>query len=36
MGNAIKFTYQGYIKVKLVADDGILICDVEDTGLGIK
>ena len=38
MGNAIKFTYQGHIKVKLDWEhhDSMLICDVEDTGLGIK
>lgn len=38
MGNAIKFTYQGHIGVKLLynKDDGMLTCDVQDTGLGIK
>lgn len=37
MGNAIKFTYEGKIKVNLDLDEDnlLLITDVEDTGMGI-
>ena len=33
--NAIKFTPAGEIRVGLVVDEGMLVCSVEDTGIGI-
>ena len=36
IGNAIKFTYQGFIKVKLYLKESHLMTDVSDTGIGMK
>lgn len=36
IGNAIKFTLTGYIKVNIFCKDKFLITEVEDTGVGIK
>ena len=36
VGNAIKFTEKGYVKLKLSYNDRMLRFDVEDTGVGIK
>jgi signal transduction histidine kinase len=33
--NAIKFTTHGEIRVRLRVEDGHVVCDVEDTGIGI-
>ena len=36
LGNAIKFTMKGYIKIMVKFVDDCLITEVEDTGIGIK
>jgi len=36
LGNAIKFTKKGYVKLKLSTDDNYLYISVTDTGIGIK
>ena len=36
IGNAVKFTFQGFIKVKLDFVDNYLVTEVEDSGIGIK
>lgn len=36
MGNAIKFTFKGGITIKVNFDDGLLVTECEDTGIGIK
>ena len=36
LGNAIKFTYVGSIKIKINHDSEQLYTEVEDTGIGIK
>ena len=38
VGNAIKFTFKGYIKVTLNYNfiDNYLVTEIEDTGIGIK
>ena len=36
MGNACKFTFRGYIKVRLTYEDNHLITCVNDTGIGIQ
>ncbi len=36
LGNAYKFTPSGHIWLKLRADDKLLRCEVEDTGIGIS
>jgi len=35
IGNAVKFTEEGHVKISLFEDQGILSCEVEDTGIGI-
>lgn len=35
LGNAIKFTFKGLIKVKVDFKKSVLITTVEDTGIGI-
>jgi signal transduction histidine kinase/CheY-like chemotaxis protein len=35
VSNAIKFTERGAVTVRIAAVDGVLRCEVEDTGLGI-
>ena len=35
VGNAIKFTHQGYVAVKATSSDGTIEIVVEDTGIGI-
>jgi len=36
VGNAIKFTHHGYVRVLLRYNDGVLTVDVEDTGIGLS
>eukprot|EP00347_Sterkiella_histriomuscorum_P017399 403349526 len=36
VGNAIKFTFKGFIKIKLEYIDKFLITTIEDTGIGIQ
>ena len=36
IGNAVKFTFRGSIKVKVDFQNQYLITEVEDTGIGIK
>eukprot|EP00347_Sterkiella_histriomuscorum_P005611 403355932 len=36
VGNAIKFTFKGFIKLKLEYKDKFLITTIEDTGIGIQ
>ncbi|TNV82825.1 hypothetical protein FGO68_gene15916 [Halteria grandinella] len=36
IGNAVKFTYQGHIKITVEAIENRLVCQVEDTGIGIQ
>eukprot|EP00347_Sterkiella_histriomuscorum_P020310 403338299 len=36
VGNAIKFTFKGFIKIKLEYKDKFLITRIEDTGIGIQ
>ena len=36
VSNAIKFTFKGFIKVKLSFEDSFLITKVEDSGIGIQ
>ena len=36
IGNAIKFTFNGYIKVNVSVDGPLLVTEVEDSGIGIK
>ena len=36
IGNAIKFTFKGYISVNVSYDGRYLITKVSDTGIGIK
>ena len=36
VGNAVKFTFEGYIKLEVDFRDGSLITAVKDTGLGIQ
>ena len=38
ISNAIKFTFIGYIKMKVCynQDEDVLITEIEDTGIGIK
>jgi signal transduction histidine kinase len=36
LGNAIKFTYKGHIIVNIDFQDGVLLSEVQDSGIGIK
>jgi len=36
IGNAVKFTEKGYVRLDISASDGSLIFEVEDTGMGIR
>ena len=36
LSNAIKFTTEGYVTLSMSMDDGNLLVEVEDTGIGIK
>lgn len=36
VGNAIKFTYEGSIKIKIGMVDGNLVTNVTDTGIGME
>ena len=36
IGNAIKFTFNGSINIRVAFSDGELVSSVEDTGIGIK
>jgi len=39
VGNALKFTYKGHIKIKVFIvpeEKGLIKIEVEDTGIGIK
>ena len=36
IGNALKFTEQGYVMVSICYDDGVFQFEVEDTGIGIS
>ena len=35
VGNAIKFTMQGYVRIVVTQDEGILQINIEDSGIGI-
>lgn len=35
VGNAIKFTMQGYVRIVVTQDDGMLQVNIEDSGIGI-
>jgi len=35
-GNAVKFTNEGWVKLKILASDDVLMIEVSDTGIGIK
>lgn len=35
-GNAVKFTEKGYVKLKILASDDILMFEISDTGIGIR
>ena len=36
LGNAVKFTEQGYVCLRISASDGSLFFDITDTGIGIR
>jgi signal transduction histidine kinase len=36
VGNAIKFTFKGFIKISLDIIENALVTTVEDSGIGIK
>jgi two-component system phosphate regulon sensor histidine kinase PhoR len=36
IGNSCKFTFNGFIKIKISSDNNSLISEIEDSGIGIK
>ncbi|MCL2500141.1 MAG: response regulator [Defluviitaleaceae bacterium] len=36
IGNAVKFTERGHVRLKITAENGILLFEISDTGIGIR
>ena len=36
IGNAVKFTFEGFIRIHISINEDRLVTSVEDTGIGIK
>ncbi|MCL2663882.1 MAG: response regulator [Oscillospiraceae bacterium] len=36
IGNAVKFTEKGYVRLDISFSDGLLVFEIEDTGIGIR